>query len=171
MDNENRSGEALQAYYSATGFLDTAENLFSTGKKDAAYLFTCSMYPLTVNASFACELYIKAILILNNLSYRHIHELKSIYSMLPEKVKESIEQAYSACGQSDSVDSILEKYNTAFINWRYPFDTKSSKNTLVVAWTSLLCFAGSLKEECEKCIENAKSNIDNTNLEAKDHAD
>lgn len=91
--------------------------------------FINKIYPYIVNKSFACEIFLKIIILINNGTYGRIHSLKDLYYqsgigdkfenyMLDNARKNSID--YDARKLSDD----LERISNAFVEWRYVFDSK-----------------------------------------------
>ena len=88
--------------------------------------FTIEWLPIqgTINAAFACELYLKSILkskkgYTNNQLRKLKHNLNDIYSELPDEIKSKLER---------SVDtSKLLDISNAFVNWRYLYEDIQSK--------------------------------------------
>ena len=149
---------AFEAYLSAKGFLLSADGLLKAGQKDFKKLFSSYMYPMTVNVSFACELFIKSLLTICGIKYprgRDGHKLQDNYALLPGDVQTNIENLYKQSEQNESIADLLNTYNNAFPDWRYAFEHKNDDdNSLTVAWTAFFCFAHALQEECGNKIES-----------------
>ncbi len=77
--------------------------------------------PVMVNAAFACEMFLKGILIAHGIDYKKLlkqrkgHGLKALYDLLPkEKYKEFLK-----IPGKDTFDKKLEAHSNDFVNWRY----------------------------------------------------
>jgi hypothetical protein len=73
--------------------------------------------PTMVNTAFACELFLKSILILNNIDYRKIHGLKPLYDLLPNQGYKNFLKIEPSIGKT--FEEEMEKHSLDFINWRY----------------------------------------------------
>ena len=125
------------------GFLDAAYYLKNCEKKDGLLL---GLYApaYTANLAFACELYFKQILFVNKISTKengkNIHGLKNLFMKIPEKIREEIEAEYNKRMTTKvtatepvrflSVKECLDKYNTAFEDWRYIYEGDKECNTV-----------------------------------------
>ena len=72
--------------------------------------------PLMVNTAFACEVFLKGLLIAHGVDYKKLlkqrkgHGLKALYDLLPkEEYKEFL----------GVLDEKLEAHSNDFVNWRY----------------------------------------------------
>lgn len=77
--------------------------------------------PLMVNTAFACEVFLKGLLIAHGVDYKKLlkqrkgHGLKALYDLLPkEKYKEFLK-----ISGKDTFDKKLEAHSNDFVNWRY----------------------------------------------------
>ena len=77
--------------------------------------------PLMVNTAFACEVFLKGILIAHGVDYKKLlqqkkgHGLKALYDLLPkEEYKEFLRVL-----DEDTFDEKLEAHANDFVNWRY----------------------------------------------------
>lgn len=78
------------------------------------------MYAVTANVSFSCELFLKAILIYNEMQENiKTHEIKKLFNLLPENIKDEIKKQYSG---KEKLDKLLSEINNQFIDWRYAFE-------------------------------------------------
>ena len=95
----------------ATAFLDVAK---SCTNNIGDFLYG-KMYPFAVNASFSCELFIKAIMIKRSPTqkFRKGHDLKQLFNDLDESDKAIIKNKYtSSC--SKPLDELLNESSRAF---------------------------------------------------------
>lgn len=105
--------------------------------------FLCGgMYPFTVNAAFACELYMKAILIHFSSDGTIVkgHKLDELFKVLPDDAQSQIEASFNEQYKHD-LDILLTEISTAFIDWRYAFEHGVAINV-----TGILAFATALEE-------------------------
>lgn len=109
--------------------------------------------PTMVNITFACELYMKAIILWskkNNDVIRE-HELEPLFAMLPESIAAELRKEFDddiwKCNMRDSSD--------AFRQWRYYYEQDKVRFGHV-GW--LFELAEKLKEICQReiILENAK---------------
>lgn len=118
-------------FNAANAFLDIgqyADHLDKTAA-NAAILFVGDAFyalPAIVNATFACELYLK---VLNSVAAdapeRKVHKLTELFSSLPEDCKNRLREAF--CKEVHgrvSLDETLEIHSNAFVEWRYPYEPR-----------------------------------------------
>ena len=121
------------------------------------------LIPFIVNASFACELYLKAILTHENISYparsRDGHDLEKLFSALPTESKSSIASSF----QFESDDEFREKLHQiryAFEEWRYWFEGKDTQASCLFigslcesldSYASSLIQQGSVIKDIKRC--------------------
>jgi HEPN domain-containing protein len=99
------------------------------------------MYPFAVNISFACELYLKAIMMRRSSAseYMRGHDLKTLFESLPEEDRKAIEQLYNKKCRV-SLDKLLQESGKAFEDWRYALEKAASINV-----TGILAFSEALQ--------------------------
>ena len=152
MINEEQYRKAYRMYLSAKGFLSTAKLLFQY-RKDAMRLFTYYAYPLSVNASFSCELFLKTLLTLDEINYEKKHSLSDLYFLLPEKGKVCLENEYAKGGSKTTVEAMIETYKNAFVEWRYLFDPEYNGKTLTLVWTDFLELCTAMQIETKRKLK------------------
>lgn len=88
-------------------------------KSDAYYAF-----PAIVNLSFACELYLKALLIQSgHSSIIRSHFLDKLFSMLPKSIQGKMEEEFATrCQYPVTLQQTLEIHSKAFEKWRYAYE-------------------------------------------------
>lgn len=86
---------------------------------DAHYAF-----PAVVNLAFACELYLKAILIkAGKFTNIHMHCLDKLFLKLPKNNQVQAEDEFmSKCQYSTTLLQTLEAHSKTFESWRYAFE-------------------------------------------------
>lgn len=95
------------AYVRACDFLAVASEL--DNQEDL------KLSPLVVNAAFACELFLKALLIWKYKKKISGHKLKELFQQLDDETKIEIQQEVDILDW----DFFLDEANQAFIKWRY----------------------------------------------------
>ena len=136
MEKETKLNRALM---DADGFLFAAN--FLRDAIFANYLGLVVYGPAyTANLAFACELYLKQLLILEDNEQRG-HKLKDLYNCLSADSKDFISAEYvKRCNDFkekhdvtlSSFEDCLENYNTAFEDWRYWYE--GNKNSKMMGW-------------------------------------
>jgi len=102
--------------------------------------------PTIVNAVFACEIFLKAFnadLVLKGKKYitngvfhytkvsntpnsKH-HYIFDLFNELDKNIKEEILQQYKKNSiMNEDIENLLNQINTAFIEWRYPFEQNNN---------------------------------------------
>lgn len=130
----------------ANAFLKVAEKL----KEDIGDFLTGEMYPCVVNLSFACELYLKAMIFWDSGTILKKHKLDEVFFILPETIRSQIELSY-ARGNDGDLNKLLQECSNAFIDWRYAYEDRVTINI-----TGLFTFASVLKVYI---IDNIKKGV------------
>lgn len=114
----------------------------------ATFLFG-GMYPFTVNAAFACELYMKAILIHSSTdgTIPKLHKLDELFKSLPMDSQKQIEILFNKQYKHDLL-LLLSEISNVFVEWRYAFE-----NGVKINITGLLAFANALQEYVHAVIK------------------
>ena len=71
--------------------------------------------PFLVNASLACELYLKSILEAKKITPKKVHELNDLFFLLPKEIQDDVT---NRCVNMD-FDTNLVKASNIFVEWRY----------------------------------------------------
>ena len=122
----------------ATAFLDVAKSCVDN---IGEFLYG-RMYPFAVNASFSCELFIKAIMIKQSPTDEFVrgHDLKKLYNTLTDKDRTAIKSIYDGkC--SKPLDELLDESGKAFEDWRYALEKGVS-----ICVDGIIAFAEALQE-------------------------
>ena len=101
------------------------------------------------NISFACELYLKALLHGYNVDFGNTHGLKDLFVKLPEDIKNYISQNIAIDNRDTEFELCLTEQNDAFIIYRYMNEVK----TITANPYFLFAFAHILKFVYESLIE------------------
>lgn len=152
MENPNKTlFDCQQMFRHACAFAEVADfalNEFNPKKTDVEWCTT----PATVNSAFACEVYLKALLISYGIPAGKKHKLKELFEALPEDAKEWIKQDTLIHYGGSWTDAFgfehLEKASDAFVKWRYSYEQMGS---LQLDIGFLTTFRNSLREAC--CIQ------------------
>ncbi|MBE6929899.1 MAG: hypothetical protein E7463_06440 [Ruminococcaceae bacterium] len=162
MANSGKSkGSFYMAMHEADGFFEIAALC------DEHYLqndvASNLLFPFVINLSFACEAYIKAIMIHYSPTneFEHGHNLKDLFAMLPQHCCQEIEANYrnEVIGANQYIDlhSLLDAYGNSFVEWRYGFVT--SGNDLEIHSTNMSAFARCLRQHCNQINDKLLSRI------------
>ena len=87
--------------------------------------------PAVVNASFACELFFKALLLKNNKTFprgKDGHNLLKLYKLLPDKIREKIVNICFKDISKENFEEILNNHADDFVEIRYFIENKGYTN-------------------------------------------
>lgn len=141
----------------AEGFMAAANYLDQAISKNGVLLGVYGP-AYTANLAFACELYLKQLLLLTG-EKRTGHDLKNLYQYLNDDTKVQIKREYERkCEEYHAkvdgnielrdLDSCLESYNRAFEDWRYWYEGEKSSNC--IGWKDFHILIKTLAELIEK---------------------
>lgn len=102
--------------------------------------FKKSSITFVVNAIFAIELYLKAILTYDNINYKNIHNLEKLYNKLSISRRDSLKKKYCY------IEDFVKEHKNAFTDWRYYFEYEM----LGIANDEILSTLDALRKECDK---------------------
>ena len=110
--------------------------------------------PVVVNATFACEVFLKLLLYWNGIEGKKIHKLKDLFEKLPNNMqiglKNSVILRYGRWNDVWGVDC-LDNVTDAFVIWRYSYEHDWGKSTQMhIDLGFLIAFRDSLKELCSQ---------------------
>ncbi len=113
---------------SANQFFNVAKFCFKD-KTVGEYMLE-TFYPYAVNASLACELYIKAIMIYRstNNEFETGHDLRALYDKLPINDVQTLSQEFSKQYTFSTLEQFLDNNAQVFVSWRYAFEKGASIN-------------------------------------------
>lgn len=121
MDEVNRVNRANGFYIQGARFAQCAERCMGDKNDDGSIQIiggknSILSSPLLVNSAFACEMYMKSLLILNNIPYQKSHGLKSLFDLLPKQYQDFLRiEKYSR----KEFDKELDEHSDDFVKWRY----------------------------------------------------
>ena len=109
--------------------------------------------PAVINSAFACEVFMKAMLLYYGEPTHKMHKLKNLYEALPDEVREWVKSVTSMNCRDLWVDSfgfeILDQVSNAFVEWRYIYELNWSKGAAVYIDIGFLNrFRDALREAC-----------------------
>lgn len=109
---------------------------------------------ILTNISFACELYLKALLHGYNIDFGNTHGLKGLFLKLPEEIRIYISGNIAIDNRETEFDLCLTEQNEAFVVYRYMNEAK----TITANPIFLFAFAHILKFVYESLIaEHSKT--------------
>lgn len=94
---------------------------------------------------FAIELGFKSLLVKNGISYGKVHKLIYLYDLLPEEIRNRIEDKMANMGKFD-IKNILSNHDNDFVEWRYLENTEQL-NTDIRKLQMVLCTILDVYEE------------------------
>ena len=109
--------------------------------------------PAAVNSAFACEVFLKALLLYHGVTLRKEHKIQKLYEMLPFDLKYFVKQTTMINYGGQWTDSfgyeLLHNISDAFVDWRYSYETVGSKrDSMQINVGFLTAFRNSLREAC-----------------------
>lgn len=116
-------------------------------------IFRRALLAMTVNAAFACELYMKSIIASLSKKKENGHHLNELFSLIEsEEIKKRV-QTNMHCDENAFYLS-LRNVDEAFMSVRYASETKG----MTVEVEFIIRFMNALKQECKKLYEG-KPNV------------
>lgn len=99
------------------------------GKSIADYFMT-GFYPYAVNLAFACELYMKAIMIYRSSKKEFCkgHDLYELFFCLDIVDKQYIKREFDTKNPSKNLDEFLIEDGKTFVDWRYALEKPVAMN-------------------------------------------
>ena len=108
--------------------------------------------PATVNSAFACEIFLKALLIYNDVPMKRQHKIKELYELLPDEPKALVKQTTMTNGgmwENAFGYEQLDNISDAFVDWRYSYEIVGKKRaSLQINIGFLTAFRNALRELC-----------------------
>lgn len=125
LDKETK--KIINMYTTARQFKNAINKDEKLAIKDG--MFINKIYPYIVTKSFACEIYLKIIILYNNDTYGKIHALKDLYKK--SKICKDFEKYILENAKKNNIDYNKEKIDenldcisNAFVQWRYVFESE-----------------------------------------------
>ena len=127
----NKAFDCQEMFRHACTFCECADLAGEKMKHDTADIgFYTS--PTVINSAFACEVFMKAMLLHYGELTPKTHKLRDLYEALPDKVREWVKSVTSMNCLGLWVDSfgfeILDQVSDAFVKWRYSYEHDWSKS-------------------------------------------
>lgn len=98
------------------------------------------------NLAFACELYLKAILMSEKQKLYIIHKLDDLYNQISSQTKAKLETEFNRNEFGYILDQSLKKCSDTFTNFRYLYENSDKKN---LYYSELGLIANSLRTICK----------------------
>lgn len=118
------TGHYHRARTIAQCFSQTATLLYETCLKETPRQQQLLIVPFVVNASFACELFLKALA--NRGGVRLVgHQLSKLLANLPVQERRRLDHTWIAitegidCEAAVTLDSVISELSNSFVEWRY----------------------------------------------------
>lgn len=149
----NKLTDSQEMFRHACTFCECADMALDKFKHDTADIgFYVS--PVTINSAFACEVFLKAILMYQDKKIPRSHKLRDLYNALPKELKELIKREVSS-GYPDMWTNLwgqdyLNSISDAFVKWRYNYehDWRKDSSTMHIEVGFLNRFRDTLREIC-----------------------
>ena len=150
MENPNKTlFDCQQMFRHACAFSDCADfagEKLRRGSTDIEWYST----PTIVNAAFACEVYLKALIKYHGIPIKKKHKLKDLFELLPDNLKEWIKvivmNNYGGMWTDAFGREYLECISNAFEEWRYVYEYSN----LQIDLGFLALFRNVLREACSQ---------------------
>ena len=129
MAKKNESINISICAESADTFLMLGTKFFEERHNSAVFLYRY-LAPCTVNLSFSCELYMKAIIASENSldgvwgEIQRGHELDALFAQISTSVQNKIRTEYAKWTSLKTLDECLAIHRRAFMDWRYYFEKR-----------------------------------------------
>ena len=109
------------------------------------------IFPLFVNASLSCELFLKAIMIFESTdsSFCSGHDLNQLFEEISADAQNGISSYYQNRKVYISLQDLLGKYGDNFVEWRYCFEHGSEGNSL-----GIIAFSESLEAYVDEIVKS-----------------
>lgn len=149
--SKKSTGNIATCIIAAKQFLEVAEMLTTNDQCDVHFV-----RPFFVNAGISCELFLKAIQMIESdeSTFEKGHKLNDLFSLISESAKKDILCLYNTYYQNIKkkleLNSFLSSYPEPFVDFRYTFEESAVGNSL-----ALLFFARSLRTYCEKIFNES----------------
>ena len=108
--------------------------------------------PEIVNYSFACEVFLKILLLIDKGKLERCHTLVQLFENLPQKTQEEIQsevvkKSFKWCDTFGF--PLLNQISDAFVNWRYCYECNPRKGgALLIDLGFLYAFCDTLRGQC-----------------------
>ena len=136
--------EYEKIYYEANSFLQAANMLH--GEENKLYgWFNPVLYPIIVNISFSCELFIKCLLVKNKAPIKG-HNLKELFDNLDNEQRQQIK----GLTKENDFDIVLKNHSDFFVKYRYVYEEDNKITSVNLAF--MFALANSLKDVIKEIL-------------------
>lgn len=141
-------------FNTADAFLDVGMycNEYDKRAQAESILFACDAFyaiPAIVNIAFACELYLKALILRETSKPSRGHNLSALYDKIPTPIRNIVENQFeNKCKNPVSLLETLEIHKNSFDNWRYIHEHKNKDSEAYL--DNLILAAEVLRNELER---------------------
>ena len=144
--------DCQQMFRHACAFADCADMAEAKFRHDTADIEWYTT-PAIVNSAFACEVYLKAILLYNDIKTPNTHELKELFDLLPEDIRCFVDpevwNTVRIMPEDPLGRSQIELISNAFNEWRYSYEIIGKKRaSMSIDRSFLKAFRDALREAC-----------------------
>lgn len=115
---------SARAFYNSCLVLENVESVVKTENERALEeFFVNSTISIIVMRSFSCEMFLKTLLVKNDLDNVKTHNLEILFNKLPEDCKTQIKtKLYSKYSDESTFEEELNKIANSFEEWRYFYE-------------------------------------------------
>lgn len=111
--------------------------------------FISVLLPSVVNSAFACEIFLKTLLLYFDVPYKNEHRLKNLYEMLPVEVNMLIHSQMIYFYGAKWNDRLLDEISNSFVDYRYAYEEDRSVHPFFTCGTKeIAAFRTVLREAC-----------------------
>ena len=131
--NNDKLFECQEMFRHACAFAECADIARDKFQHDVAD-FDWYITPAVVNSAFACEVFLKALLVFYSVPSKKKHELKDLYGFLPDDVRDQVKQLTTIyCGNWEDSFGFerIDNISDAFMKWRYSYEHDWSKSSIM----------------------------------------
>ncbi len=144
--------DCQQMFRHACAFAEVADLALKKFRHDSADIEWYAE-PATVNSAFACEVFLKALLLYHDIPQRKEHKIEKLFDLLPFDPKDFVKRttmiSYGGMWKDAFGRELLENISDAFVDWRYSYETVGKKRaSLQINIGFLTAFRNSLRELC-----------------------
>lgn len=146
------TGHYHRARTIAQCFNQTATLLYETCLKETPRQQPLLIVPFIVNASFACELFLKSLAHRGGVSLEG-HQLSKLLASLPVQERQRLDRAWIAiaqginCEAAVTLDSVISELSNSFVEWRYSHE----KERVSTASTTSILLLLKVLDEASQC--------------------
>ena len=119
-------------YLEGCAFLDCANICKEKAESDDSIGGFELMTLAIVNCAFACEIFLKLLLMIYNVEMKRKHKLKELFDLLPKDIRNRINEElyYNRGGSLKNAVGIpyIELISDAFTEWRYKYEYHRLQN-------------------------------------------